>query len=306
MEMAFSLPHIHRLPAITQPWEASVTGADQTRMVRRAEELGYCMVNVPEHFVIPNEHIELSGPHYFDATTAQAYIAGATEQIRINSFVTILPLHHPIVLAKALSTLDWLSSGRITLTLGVGWLAKEFEIMRVPFAERGRMADEYCEAMIELWTADTPSYDGKYVSFRDVAFEPKPVQRPHPPIWIGGDADAALRRAARFGTGWSPFLTQPEDFPARIDFIKSQPEFTGGDLDVIYALGTTRIGEGHVDQHDPHSWPGMTATELVDKLGWLHGLGVTITGLLIPPVAGPQAYMEYCQWVMEEVWPHLP
>ena len=168
------------------------------------------------------------------------------------------------------------------------------------------MADEYCEAMIELWTADTPSYDGKYVSFRDVAFEPKPVQRPHPPIWIGGDADAALRRAARFGTGWSPFLTQPEDFPARIDFIKSQPEFTGGDLDVIYALGTTRIGEGHVDQHDPHSWPGMTATELVDKLGWLHGLGVTITGLLIPPVAGPQAYMEYCQWVMEEVWPHLP
>ena len=92
--------------------------------------------------------------------------------------------------AKALATLDWLSSGRITVTFGVGWLEKEFEILGVPFHERGRMGDEYLAAIIELWTKDAPEFEGEYVSFQNVAFEPKPVQKPHLPIWMGGDADA--------------------------------------------------------------------------------------------------------------------
>ena len=119
-----------RLKATLQPWEARVTGADQTLMSKRAEELGYDMIAIPEHFIIPQQHVELSGPHYFHSTVAQAYIAGATQRIRINSCVTILPLQHPIVMAKALSTVDWMSSGRITVTFGVGWLEEEFKIAR--------------------------------------------------------------------------------------------------------------------------------------------------------------------------------
>jgi probable F420-dependent oxidoreductase len=305
MKFAFPLPHMVRLKAITQPWEAGVTGADQTSMVKRAEELGYDMVSVPEHFVIPRQHVELSGPHYFHSTAAQGYIAGATRSIRINSCVTILPLHDPIILAKALSTIDWLSSGRITVTFGVGWLEGEFEILKVPFHERGRIGDEYLEAMIELWTQESPSYRGRYVAFDGVAFEPKPVQKPHLPIWIGGDADAALKRAARFATGWFPHLTKPEDIPARIGFIKSQPTFKGGDFEVMYGLGTSRVGEGHVVIDDPHARPGMPAQEIVDRLGWFKELGVTMTSVPIPAVSGVSAFLDHAQWVIEEIKPKL-
>jgi alkanesulfonate monooxygenase SsuD/methylene tetrahydromethanopterin reductase-like flavin-dependent oxidoreductase (luciferase family) len=142
MKFAFPMPNQVQLKAMTQPWELNVTGADQTRLAKRADELGYDMIVISEHHIIPKENVELSGPHYFNATAAQGYLAGATTRIRINSAVTILPLQNPIVLAKGLSTIDWLSSGRITVTFGVGWLEKEFEILRVPFRERGRMADD--------------------------------------------------------------------------------------------------------------------------------------------------------------------
>ncbi len=142
MKFTFPLPHLVEIKAMTQPWEMRVTGADQTRMVKRAEELGYDMISVPEHFLIPNDHLALSGSHYFHSTVAQAYIAGATSSVRINSCITIVPLHNPIVLAKALSTADWMSSGRMTMTIGVGWLEREFELLGAMFHERGKITDE--------------------------------------------------------------------------------------------------------------------------------------------------------------------
>jgi probable F420-dependent oxidoreductase len=305
MKFAFSMPHLMRLKASTQPWEASVTGADQTRMAKRADELDYDMISVPEHFVVPNEHVELSGPHYFHAAAGQGYLAGATQRIRINSSIAILPLQHPIVTAKALSTIDWLSSGRIIATFGVGWLEKEFEILGVPFHERGQMAEEYLAAIIALWTEASPSFDGKYVSFRDVAFEPKPFQKPHLPVWLGGDADAVLKRAARYASGWWPFLTKPEDIPARLDFIKSQPTFQGGPFEVMYGFATSRAGEGHAVIKDPKARPGMSAQEIVDRLGWFKTLGVTMSSVPIPPMPDIDAYLDYAQWVIEEIKPKL-
>lgn len=210
-----------------QPWEAKVTGADQTRIVKHADTVGYDMVAVPEHFIIPAEDVELSGPHYFHSTVAQAYLAGATDWILVNSCITVLPLQNPIVLAKALATADWLSGGRMMVTFGVGWLERQFELLGVPFKERGRIADEYLAAIIELWTAESPRFQGNYIAFDQVAFEPKPVQKPHLPIWIGGDADAALRRAAKYATGWWSFLTPPEKIADRIEFIKLRPTMAG-------------------------------------------------------------------------------
>jgi probable F420-dependent oxidoreductase len=305
MKFAFAMPHLIRLKAIMQPWEASVTGADQTRLARCADELGYDMISIPEHFIIPDEHVELSGPHFFHAAAAQGYFAGATTRIRINSSVAILPLQHPIVTAKALSTLDWLSSGRITATFGVGWLAREFEVLGVPFHERGRMADEYLAAIIELWTKDSPAFEGRYVSFRDVAFEPKPVQQPHLPIWMGGDSDAALRRTARFASGWWPFLTSPKEIGARIEFIKSQPTWKGGSLEVAYGLATSRVGEGHVVVEDPDARPGTSAQEIVDQIGALAEQGVTMTSVPIPPMPSVDAYLDYARWVIEEIKPKV-
>ncbi|BBZ33437.1 TIGR03619 family F420-dependent LLM class oxidoreductase [Mycolicibacterium confluentis] len=306
MKFVFALPHMLRLKAMMQPWEAEVTGADQTRMARRADELGYDMIAVPEHFVIPAEHVELSGPHYLSSTVAQAYLAGATQRIRLNSCITVLPLQNPIVLAKALATADWMSSGRMMVTFGVGWLEREFELLGVPFKERGRIADEYLAAIVELWTSEQPTFEGRYVSFNDVAFEPKPVQRPHLPIWIGGDADAAMRRAAKFASGWWSFLTPPEKIAERIDFIKSQPEYDGRPFEVVHGMGTNRVGEGHVAQDDPNGRPGMSAAEIVDRLGWLSEQGVTVSSVPIPAVRDTEQYLDYAQWVIEEIKPQVP
>lgn len=303
MKLAFAMPHLLRAKAITQPWEAAVTGADQTRLAKWAEKLGYEMIAVPEHFVIPRPHLELSGPHYFSAYTAMAYWAGATERIRVNSCIAILPLQHPIITAKALSTMDWLSSGRVTVTFAVGWLEGEFEALGVDFHKRGAISEEYVQAIIELWTKEKPEFEGKYVRFRDIAFEPKCFQKPHVPIWFGGDADPVLKRTARYASGWWPFLTKPEDIPAKIDFIKSQPDYSGNLTDVFYGFATTRIGEGHVPIDDPRARPGMTRQEIIDRLCWFKELGVTWSSVPIPVVKHIQEYYDYAQWVAEEIMP---
>ncbi len=306
MKFCFAMPHMLRLKATMQPWEQQVNGRDQKRMARQAEIQGYDMLAVPEHFIIPAEHLELSGPHYFHGAAAQSFYAGATEHIRVNSCIALLPLQHPVVTAKALSTMDWLSGGRAMVTFGVGWLQREFEILDVPFRERGRMADEYLAAILELWTSETPCFEGRYVRFRDVVFEPKPVQKPHLPVWMGGDSDAALRRAARFASGWWPFLTPPDQLRARIDFIHSQPDFRGGEFEVMYGLATARVGEGHAVNADYPARPGMPAGEIVDGLCRLREAGVTMSSVPIPPVRSIEEYLDYTQWVMEEIKPCLP
>ena len=303
MKLGFAMPHMVRLKAMLQPWEAAVTGADQTKLAKWAEKLGYAMIAVPEHHIIPRHHVELSGPHYFHAYTAMSHFAGATETIRVNSCIAILPLQNPIVTAKALSTMDWLSSGRVTVTFAVGWLEEEFDILGVPFKERGAIAEEYTQAIIELWTKENPEFEGKYVSFKDVAFEPKCVQTPHLPIWFGGDAEAVLKRVARYGNGWWPFLTKPEDFPARIDFIKSQPDYNGGLQDIYHGMSTGRVGEGHVVIDDPNAKPSHDKQWIIDRLGALSDLGVTLSSVTIPEVDDIQGYYDYTQWVAEEIMP---
>lgn len=308
VKLTFPLPHTLELPALIQPWESAVTGAQQKQAMKRADELGYDMISVPEHFVIPRAHVELSGPFYFDATAAQGVIAGATERARIGSTITLLPLQHPVVMAKALSTIDWLSGGRMTVAFGVGWLKEEFDAIGVPFEKRGKLADEYLEAIIELWTAEWATYKGEYVSFEDMAFAPKPVQKPHLPIWMGGDSDAALRRTARFATGWIPFLTHPNDLPGRLEFIKSQPtyrEVPGQPFEVSCSLSALKIGEGHVPLDNEDSKMGTSVQEIVDKINWLEQLGATITNAPIPPVGSFEEYLEKAQWVMEEIKPHI-
>ena len=293
------------ISVMTQPWEHGLAASDIVRVAQLAEELGYDMLPVPEHFVIPPAHVPLSGDHYFDATTTQAFLAGTTTRIDLVSLVTILPLHNPVVLAKAITTLDWFSGGRVVASVGIGWLKEEFDALGVPFHRRGRMTDEYLAAMLELWHSETPSFDGEFISFHDVTFGPKPVQRPHPRIWIGGDADAALRRAARFADGWAPWLTQPDHLPARLDFLRSQPGFDDRPFDVCYSPAGLSIGEGHVATNDPNAQFGSTAQELVDSCCKLAAMGVTATTVMPPALPGLEAFLDFTRWVAEDVIPHV-
>lgn len=306
MKLTFPLPHMMEVPAMLQPWELAVTGPEQLRMARRAEELGYDMIGIPEHLAMPSEEFEYSGRFWFHSTTAQAAIAGATSRIRINSCVTILPLQHPIITAKALATADWLSGGRMNVTFGLGSMRKEYDYLGVPHQTRGAIADEYLAAIIALWTQDTPTFEGKYVQFRDIGFNPKPVQKPHLPVWIGGDSDAALRRAARFGSGWIvSFRTAPEDIPARIDYLKSQPTWHERPFEISYGLGTARLTTNHAPADEAKPSVGLGAQQLIDHLNWYKELGITMSSVPIPPVADVEAYLDYAQWVAEEIKPRL-
>lgn len=305
MKLAFSMPHQLRIPAMTQPWELQVTGPDQIRLLKHAEKLGFEMCCVPEHHVMPASHQELSGDFQMNAYVGMAMYAGATETMRVNSCIAILPLQHPITTAKQLATLDWMSGGRVTVTWAVGWCEGEFDLMGVDFHKRGRIAEEYTRAIVELWTSPDPQFEGEFVSFRDLVFEPRCVQQPHIPIWFGGDADAVLKRTARLASGWWPTQTAPERIPERIDFIKSQPDYNGRLEDVFLGLGSGRMKENHEPLGDPMAHVGLGKQEIIDRLGWYGQLGVTWSGLPIPAMRGLAEYFDYAQWVAEEIIPAI-
>jgi probable F420-dependent oxidoreductase len=177
----------------------------------RAEQLGYDSVWVSDHVVVPHANIVNFGETVFDPLVTLAVAAGVTSRVRLGTTVLIVPYRNAVVTAKMISSLDALSGGRVVLGIGAGWVAAESAMLGVSFAERGIMTDEYLEAMRELWTSRAPSFAGKYTRFGELAFEPKPLQKPHPPIWVGGHSRAALRRAAQFGAAWHPINCSPEE-----------------------------------------------------------------------------------------------
>jgi len=180
----------------------------------RAEELGYDSVWVSDHVVVPRANIPNFGTTIFDPLVTLGVVAGATRRVQLGTTVLIVPYRNAVVTAKMVSSLDALSGGRVVLGVGAGWVAAESAMLGVPFAERGAMTDEYLRAMQELWTSPTPSFAGRYTQFGDVVFEPKPIQKPHPPIWVGGHSHAALRRAAEFGAAWHPINRAPAELRA--------------------------------------------------------------------------------------------
>jgi probable F420-dependent oxidoreductase len=298
------LPGCMDMPAVSQPWETALTGSDVLDIARAADASGFEGLLLPEHFAVSTGHADTTGRHFLDATTAQAVLAGATSRVNLGSMVTLLPLHNPVVLAKSLATMDWFSGGRAAITTGLGWQREEYDAVGVPWAGRGARADEYLAAMFELWHSATPAFDGEYVSFSDVVFEPKPVRRPHPTVWIGGDADAALRRAARFGDGWAPWLTQPNEIPAKLERLQSLPGFDGRPFAVFYSLMALRIGldeTGHVPRHGEETESTAETQRVIDACAGLAELGVTDTWVPAPTVSGLAEYLEWQSWLAEEV-----
>src|SRR5256885_13157825 len=139
-----------------------------------------------------------------------------TTTARLGSSVFILGHRHPVVMAKMLTTIDALSQGRLIVGVGVGWWEEELTILGVPFHQRGRQADEILCVFKELWTSDNPRFEGEFYRFSDVGFAPKPVQKPHPPIWVGGDSPGALRRVVELGDGWHASGKTPAEMRDRI------------------------------------------------------------------------------------------
>jgi probable F420-dependent oxidoreductase len=306
MRFGTGLPGVNRYPPITLDWEVAMRPEDYQLVARTADEVGFDSILVPEHIVMPSDMAELMGPFWSHAMTVMAFVAGATKRLLVDSSVIVAPYHHPLVMAKAVSTLDLISGGRVRLSIGVGHAEREFEVLGVPFAERGQVADEHLAAMIELWTSDKPAFHGKYVDFDGIAFEPKPVQKPHPPIIIGGNSRAAMRRAARHD-GWFPWLITPDQLPEYLDYLHSLPEMQGRTrpFDVVMPLSTLAVDEEHRPLNDEHgrvqSPAGTQAT--IDAIGRLVDLGVTWTTVPPPPTRSLHEHLDWMRWLAAEVMP---
>ncbi len=177
---------------------------------------------------------------WLDPIVALSFAAAATRSIRLATGVLLLPEHNPVMLAKQAASLDRLAGGRLALGIGVGWSREEFLALGVPFERRGARAEEYLESMRTLWREDPASFTGEFVNFVDIRVNPKPDRGGHIPIIVGGNSDAALRRAARSGDGWYGFaLSGPTEVAERIARLRATCDLAGRDpaeLEIAVAL----------------------------------------------------------------------
>jgi probable F420-dependent oxidoreductase len=162
-----------------------------------------------------------------------SYLAACTTTVRLGTAMLLLPQRNPVYVAKEVSSLDWLSGGRVDLGVGVGWLKEEFDALGVPWERRGARTDEYLQVLHTLWCDDTSSFKGELYRLPECEMFPKPVQQPHPPIHIGGETDAALRRAARHGQGWHTFNRSPAELAEGLEKLDILLEQAGRSRDEL-------------------------------------------------------------------------
>lgn len=190
-------------------------------VAQAAERLGFGFISVNDHVVVPGD-IASRYPYSEEGNWAAAshgqcleqlsmisFLAGCTQHLRLLTSVMVVPHRNPILAAKMIATADVLSGGRVILGCGAGWMKEEIEALGGNYAGRGKMTDEYIAAFRELWSKPRPSFKGQFVDFDNVLFEPKPIQKPGVPVWIGGESKAAIERAAKTGDGWYPGSSNP-------------------------------------------------------------------------------------------------
>lgn len=269
MRFGVTLPQFGPLAAVPE------VAARIARTAVLADRLGYDVLWTAEHFILPYAMrsrypyapqfpFPLTAP-FLDVVSTLSWVAALTTRIRLSSSVMVLPYRHPVVFAKELATLDVLSGGRTMIGVAPGWCAEEFEMLGVPAGERGARMDEYLDAVRALWTDDPVVFRGRFVRIEDAAFFPKPLQRPHPPIWIGGGTERTFARIARAGAGWiAPPYRSLDELAAAIARLRQSLEAHGRDpAEVGVASGGLARG---VD-------------DLVARLPELERIGVTLVSV---------------------------
>ena len=203
---------------------------------QQAEALGYDSVWAADRLVMPWK-INTTYPYskeatfivppdrpFFDTLTCLAFLAGCTEKIQLGMSVMVMPYRHPLHWARIATTIDQLSTGRLIMGVGVGWMEEEFAAMNAPFKERGKVSDEQLMLLKQLWTEEHISFQGKYYQVDDIAFNPKPYQKPRIPIWVGGEGKPAQRRAGIYGDAWFPYFVRitPQELLRRFDNVRAE------------------------------------------------------------------------------------
>lgn len=236
---------------------------DLSAILATGERSGFASTMVADHIVLPTK-IQSAYPYTvsgnfvsdgecFEQLALMSFVAGRTETLRIVSSVMIAPHRNPVFNAKALATIDVLSGGRLTLGIGVGWMEEEFRALRAAdFKHRGAVTDEYVDIFRKLWTGQPVTHSGRFYSFEEVLCQPKPIQKPGPPIWIGGHSNPALRRVARFGDGWHPVGATaasplpPEEMRQKLDQIAGLMQAEGRDFSKLQVSYKAPVYDGGV------------------------------------------------------------
>ena len=266
-------------------------GPGLRRFVQRAEQLGFESVLAGDHIILPTggtsqypytadgSFSRPSDDPFLETMTLLGYLAACTEEIKLGSTVIILPYRNPVVQAKMFASLDVLTNGRMICGVGVGWLEKEFEVLGVPYAERGPMSDEFIQIFKTLWTEPDPVFHGRFYQFEGIQFYPKPVQRPHIPIWVGGHTRRALRRTAKYGDCWHTTRQTPDFVAKNLPYLHQETERAGRDpssisISLKRSLHFTDLGVGEGGTVRSGGALIATTQEVIDDLYYCRELGI--------------------------------
>ena len=260
---------------------------------QQAESLGYDSVWAADRLVIPWK-IDTAYPYskestfivppdrpFFDTLTCLAFLAGCTETIQLGMSVMVLPYRHPLHWAKIATTIDQLSTGRLIMGVGVGWMEEEFAAMNAPFKERGAVSDEQLTLLKQLWTEEHITFRGKYYNVNDIAFNPKPYQKPRVPIWVGGEGKYAQRRAGRFGDAWFPYFVRitPAELAARFEYVRTIAREAGRSPDELTLACCLPIELTPDDAQQEENYLKGSVEQVIDRLQMFQKVGVTHIGL---------------------------
>jgi len=228
-----------------EDWEPPSGPAEMARIARQADDSGFFYVAVCDHTFIPRRLASAMGTTWYDTVATLGWLAGITSRVRLLSHVYVATLRHPLRAAKEFATLDRLSGGRVIVGVGAGHVLEEFEILGPEFLERGRVLDESIDAIAAALVEEFPALPGPRWPARDLGVSPRPVQRPRPPIWVGGSSGPALRRAAARGDGWLPQTAKRAELRTQIaELTALRQKLRGADPIAIGALaGTVHVGE---------------------------------------------------------------
>ena len=217
--LSVATPVVTMLPGFSADWEKDATIGDLAQIAEAADQLGYHHLTCSEHVALPAAEHSRRGARYWDPLATLGYLAARTERIRLATNVLVLGYHHPLEIAKRYGTLDKVSNGRLILGVGVGSLKEEFDLLGVPFDDRGTRADDAIGALRASLSVPEPSYDGEFYSFSGMVVDPCAVQD-RVPIWVGGRTLRSLRRAVTLADGWAPFnvsLAEVRDWLSRFE-----------------------------------------------------------------------------------------
>ncbi|MDN5914874.1 MAG: TIGR03619 family F420-dependent LLM class oxidoreductase [Pseudonocardia sp.] len=257
-------------------------GDGLARFARAAEDAGFGALAFTEHPAPSSTWLERGGHASLDPLAALAFCAAATTRLRLLTYLLVLPYRNPLLLAKSIATVDQLSGGRLTIGAGSGYLRSEFGALGVDFSERGALLDEALEVLGELWSGESYTGRGRHFEARDQVSVPGPVQRPHPPVWLGGNGRNSRRRVAGSAQGWSPLLIGDEmAATTRTAALRSPAELADAidDLREMLAAAGRDPAAVDVQVQSPQSGfpgkPGRSLEEHRHHIGELAEAGVT-------------------------------